>query len=161
MGFKSVLLGNNFPENQIMDECKNRAKGSLEWKDGEFDREKLDKWYTNFLTTSQRAPTLIDTYQVRQPEIDALNAEVAHWKANHDNMVNRSRVLIDRPDLPLERVKAFEQLETLKAENEKLRKAAEEAHALLVEIDKQVTLTESACEVMDDLRAALDKGKSC
>jgi FtsZ-binding cell division protein ZapB len=68
-----------------------------------------------------------DFYRVigeQNDKIDALNAEVQHWKANHDNMVNRSRVLIDRPDLPLERVKAFKQLETLKAENEKLRKAA-------------------------------------
>jgi hypothetical protein len=65
-------------------------------------------------------------------EIDALKTEVAHWKANHDNMVSRSRVLIDRTELPLERVKAFEQIEqlqsenaALKAENERLRKDAE------------------------------------
>lgn len=56
-------------------------------------------------------------------EIDALKAEVKHWKANHENMVNRSRVLIDRPDLPLERVQAFRQIERIKSENERLRNA--------------------------------------
>jgi hypothetical protein len=116
-----------------MDECTNRAAGSLEWKDGGGAREEFEKWkvkqnphgYTGghpwwFESGLQKA------YDARQPEIDAIKAEVSHWKANHANMVNRSRVLIDRTDLPLERVKAFEQLETLKAENEKLRKAARE-----------------------------------
>jgi hypothetical protein len=31
-----------------------------------------------------------------------------HWKANHDNQVKRARILMDRPDLPLERVRAYE-----------------------------------------------------
>ena len=31
----------------------------------------------------------------------------SHWKNNHDSVVRKSRVLIDRPDMPLERVKAF------------------------------------------------------
>lgn len=31
-----------------------------------------------------------------------------HWRANHDSVVAKSRVLIDRPDMPLERVKAFQ-----------------------------------------------------
>lgn len=42
-------------------------------------------------------------------------------------------------------------------QSDELRQAAEEAHDLLIEIDKQVSLTESACEVMDNLRAALEK----
>jgi hypothetical protein len=31
-----------------------------------------------------------------------------HWKANHDSVVAKSRVLIDRKDMPLERVKAYQ-----------------------------------------------------
>ena len=33
--------------------------------------------------------------------------EVAHWKANHANRVEAARVLIERPDTPLERVDAY------------------------------------------------------
>ena len=103
-------------------------------------------------------------WQARQPEIDALKAEVAHWKANHNNMVNRSRVLIDRTDLPLERVKAFEQLETLKAENEKLRKIAltlDAAAGRLVDYFDEVKDCHGradygvVCELVDKLEAAM------
>jgi hypothetical protein len=66
-----------------------------------------------------------DGWDARQPEIDALKAEVKHWKANHENMVNRSRVLIDRPDLPLERVQAFRQIERLQAEVAQLKAEGE------------------------------------
>lgn len=196
-----------------MQECKNRAPGSLEWKDEEGERKGFEKWaddeytlykYSDGSYCSPVTRAALHGYQSRQPEIDmfqqllnwenrtndllvakvkeleaknkqmqkrgqdsldlltwlarlcgvnddeatiieimrteiasmvgwphafqrrccrgfdVLKAEVAHWKSNHDNMVERSRVLIDRPDLPLERVKAFKQLETLKAENEKM-----------------------------------------
>ena len=33
--------------------------------------------------------------------------EAAHWKANHANRVEAARVLIERPDTPLERVDAY------------------------------------------------------
>jgi hypothetical protein len=65
-----------------MDECKNRAAGSLEWKEGEGERERFEKWkvkqnphgYTSghpwwFESGLQKA------YGARQPEIDALKAE--------------------------------------------------------------------------------------
>lgn len=42
---------------------------------------------------------------------------------------------MDRLDLPLERVKAFEQLETLRVENEKLRKALKKIADLDPETD--------------------------
>ena len=32
---------------------------------------------------------------------------MAHWKANHANRVEAARVLIERPDTPLERVDAY------------------------------------------------------
>lgn len=40
----------------------------------------------------------------------ALEREVAHWKANHKCEVERARVLKERTDMPLERVKAYEQI---------------------------------------------------
>ena len=33
--------------------------------------------------------------------------QIKHWKANHDNRVEAARVLIDRTDMPLERVNAY------------------------------------------------------
>jgi hypothetical protein len=42
-----------------------------------------------------------------------LTREVAHWKANHENAVARARVLIERTDMPLERVNAYRHMETL------------------------------------------------
>jgi len=39
--------------------------------------------------------------------IKELQAERHHWKANHDAQVQRTRIRIDRPDLPLERVTAY------------------------------------------------------
>ncbi len=36
-----------------------------------------------------------------------LERELQHWKANHDNRVEAARVLIERTDLPLERVTAY------------------------------------------------------
>lgn len=31
-----------------------------------------------------------------------------HWRLNHDNQVQRARILIERPDLPIERVDAYQ-----------------------------------------------------
>ena len=38
---------------------------------------------------------------------EALGA-AAHWKANHDNQVQKARVLFERVDVPIERLKIFE-----------------------------------------------------
>jgi hypothetical protein len=38
-----------------------------------------------------------------------------HWKANHDAQVSRARFLIERGDIPLERVRAYEEMAALKA----------------------------------------------
>lgn len=60
--------------------------------------------------------------------IKQLEAEVAHWKANHANEVRRARILKDRPDMPIERVRAYEQWgadrERLVAEIERKMSAA-------------------------------------
>lgn len=51
------------------------------------------------------------------------NAEVeaAHWKANHECEVSRARVLKERPDMPLERVNAYNRMVELEKENEALK----------------------------------------
>jgi hypothetical protein len=53
----------------------------------------------------------------RERQIEAANAEIArltgelaHWKASHADMVNRCAFLSERPDLPVDRISAFERM---------------------------------------------------
>jgi hypothetical protein len=57
---------------------------------------------------------LINVYeqlaQVKQwagEQIMILEAKAKHWKSNHADQVERARILIERPDMPLERVNAY------------------------------------------------------
>lgn len=43
------------------------------------------------------------------------------WKANHDNQVVRARILTERPDMPVERVKAYNRMYELENENKRLQ----------------------------------------
>lgn len=61
--------------------------------------------------------------------LSASQAEVAHWKANHAEAIARQRILTDRPDLPLERVRAFEALREAQAEVARLRQVVERGNA--------------------------------
>lgn len=47
--------------------------------------------------------------------------EAAHWKANHECEVSRARVLKERPDMPLERVNAYNRMVELEEENNALK----------------------------------------
>jgi hypothetical protein len=49
-------------------------------------------------------------------QLREMTASRDHWKANHDNQVARARVLMDRTDLPLERVKAYQHIVELEKE---------------------------------------------
>lgn len=65
-----------------------------------------------------------DTIVFLRSEIELLTMDAAHWKANHDEMVERNRVLRERPDLPPEQV--LPRLAILD-QNEALRALAEAA----------------------------------
>lgn len=47
--------------------------------------------------------------------IAELEAEVAHWKANHADIVKRKALLEQRPDLPVDRIPAYREMERLQA----------------------------------------------
>lgn len=49
-----------------------------------------------------------------------LERECAHWKANHDAQVERARILVERTDMPLERVQAYKQIGAMQAELDRL-----------------------------------------
>jgi hypothetical protein len=43
--------------------------------------------------------------------LESLSAQLAHWKANHADMVRRNAVLSQRPDLPVDRLPAIAEYE--------------------------------------------------
>jgi hypothetical protein len=49
------------------------------------------------------------------------DAEAAHWKANHDNMVKKNALLSQRHDLPVDRIQAAKHFDDLNAEVVRLR----------------------------------------
>lgn len=59
--------------------------------------------------------------RVAKEEIKRQAAEIAHWKNNHATEVRRARVLKERTDMPLERVRAYEQIGELREEIERLK----------------------------------------
>lgn len=77
---------------------------------------------------NERAESLLGLCRNAQ-EMTALHAEMLaeamkerdHWKANHADMVKRATILRDRPDCPLERVSAFEEVGKAFAERDALR----------------------------------------
>lgn len=61
----------------------------------------------------------INNYDANQERIAELEKESAHWKSNHDNVVNKLRVFTRRPDLTIN--KQQEEIKTLKAQVNHLR----------------------------------------
>lgn len=49
----------------------------------------------------------IDWRQKTYERAVAAEADATHWKANHDDQVARAQILLERPDMPLERVNAY------------------------------------------------------
>jgi hypothetical protein len=131
-----------------MDECKNRAPGSLEWKDAMTNRNDFEKWAVSSgydVEIVEGSYNAADTdaacegYQSRQPEIDAL-------KGNNTKLAFSYGA-------------ALLQCGQLEAENEKLRKAAER---FINFFQDGVTSEPSIFEIMeflqeheDSLRAAI------
>lgn len=81
--------------------------------------------------------TTHEQHLVEQATAD-LRKDLEHWKANHANMVQRSRVLMDRTDLPLERVKAFEQIGEMQATINDLRAATTSAAWALHQAERKL-----------------------
>jgi chromosome segregation ATPase len=52
--------------------------------------------------------TMAEVVKDLKRKLAAVTKERDHWKANHANRVAAAKVLIDRTDLPLERVRAYE-----------------------------------------------------
>ncbi len=57
--------------------------------------------------------------------IESMQAEVDHWKANHDNQVAKAALLMQRHDLPVDRIPAYKELERLQKIVESMKVDAE------------------------------------
>lgn len=64
-------------------------------------------------------------------EIERLRAEVKHWKSNHDNRVEAARLLIERHDLPIDRIPAYKHYLRLQEDVQHYRTENEEQARLL------------------------------
>lgn len=69
--------------------------------------------------------TEAEPYQLLEAERDELAAQVTHWKANHASVVEQARILKERPDMPIERVKAYENWVAIAAQNQQMLEAIE------------------------------------
>jgi|GEM_PF-2104267 len=148
-----------------MDECKNRAAGSLEWKEGEGDQkgdeEAIDAaWLTLKPKLGPKNWTVSESFTFRgffswgwearkqyiQPEIDALKAEI--WLC-HGTLESRNGNIAS----------ILEASRSLKAENEKLRNDISTVRDILIEIYHpeigSLRLTKEAKGVLDNMVAAM------
>jgi uncharacterized protein YhaN len=55
-------------------------------------------------------------------KVKELEAQTAHWKANHDEAIRKLRIFTDRTDLPVDRTRAYEYVNELEVENDGLCK---------------------------------------
>lgn len=62
-------------------------------------------------------------------EVYDLRKEVAKWKNNHDNAVKRCALLRERPDLPVDRIPAYQEMIKLQNDVECLTKLRESEEA--------------------------------
>ena len=99
---------NGIPSQPLVWEADARA--ALAAKDAEIARLKSDLARPESLAVG-----------LMRAEIATLTAERDHWKANHDAQVQQARLLIDRVDMPVERVKAYALVTRLTAERDALK----------------------------------------
>ncbi|WP_337881847.1 hypothetical protein [Chromobacterium haemolyticum] len=99
--------------------------------------------------------------------IAELEQERDHWKANHDNQVQRARILIERDDLPLERVKAYERYSALEQDAARYRWLTQDAYigecfterGTVLEIcgtDREIPVYHERSTDRDEVDAAID-----
>jgi len=87
-------------------------------------------------------------------DVEALRIERDLWKSNHDAQVQRSRVLKERTDMPLERVKAYEQIGELQTEIGQMKGELQRVYAVT---RSHAELTFKAEAERDQLKAKNEK----
>jgi hypothetical protein len=85
-------------------------------------------------------------------EVERLTADRDHWQANHDNQVSRARFLIERSDIPVERVRAYEEMGALLELEEAIRHDREMFADMSDEFNPTGTLVTKALAAIDAAR---------
>lgn len=118
--------------------------------------------------------------EVAEARVAELEKERDHWKANHKNVIEQLRLFKQRPDLPVDRLPAYQRLVELQEQVERLKRewdtletraiAAEENEAVTKEFLETCTNQRDAAEsalaellekVNDLLRAETDLEEAC
>lgn len=94
-------------------------------------REKFEKWFLDLMAAVPKKSQESDSGQVIHNAIKGFShlawieqqKNIDHWKTVHQNMVDRARFLHERTDLPVERIRAWEEMGRLQAEVKRLRLA--------------------------------------
>ncbi|MFT4064328.1 hypothetical protein [Paraburkholderia sp.] len=74
------------------------------------DREEIKKSISAWVGRDHIDGTTRRLLSTAMDQIVSLEKERDHWKANHADQVRRARVLLERHDLPLERIAAYDQV---------------------------------------------------
>jgi hypothetical protein len=85
----------------------------------------------------------------------SLIAEVRHWKANHENQVARARFLVERGDIPLERVRAYEEMAELRAQVKRLLSELNDFTTAAGELNAEVVRLREAESMINEYVAGL------
>ncbi|WP_406850075.1 ead/Ea22-like family protein [Chromobacterium phragmitis] len=110
---------------------------------------------------------LLDHIEAQAARIAELERERDHWKANHDNQVQRTRILMERPDMPFERVRAYERYAELEQDAARYRWLTQDAHigecfteqGIVLEIcgtDREIPILHERATDRDEVDAAID-----
>lgn len=78
---------------------------------------------------AQRIYCAEETIATLEADNTALKREAAHWKNNHATVVWQARILKERTDMPLERVKAYEKVVELQRLHDALAEDNNRLHA--------------------------------
>jgi hypothetical protein len=93
---------------------------------GAMQHTQTEKWLealTNYITAvdPDLVNRMVNEISLLKRQVVVANREAEHWKANHTCEVDRARVLKERPDMPLERVNAYNHMTALEEENKSLK----------------------------------------
>lgn len=109
--------------------------------------------------TQQPAPDHGEPWQLTtdfarqlERELNDARAELAHWKANHDNQVKIKSTLIERPDLEDRASK----IQKLIEENAAMREAIMEAHDLIKDCSARASDTTITMHPDDHAKGCID-----
>lgn len=78
-------------------------------------------WLFKILQTNNTRNINNITKYERLSKVEELEYQVLHWKANHDNVMNKLRLFTQRKDLPVDRLPAYKYVIKLEKENKELR----------------------------------------